>query len=300
MTTIHGTSAPVSAPLLSARALLVRGLVAGLVAGLLAFAVGFLVGEPAIDDAIALEESASAAPAASSETADHSHADGTATHSHDESTGEEAGGHSHGDEEEGGISRATQKGWGLLTATVVVGTALGGLVALVAAGVMGRLGRAGRRIRPTESVAFVALAGFVAVALVPFLKYPAAPPAVGSGDTIGSRTGLYFAFLLVSVVAAVAATYLGQRLWATAGAYAGVVGGVLAYVVVVGTAAALMPAVNELGDFPADVLWSFRLGSALTLTAMWAGIGVVLAGLVGRLHAQQAATQARRDLAASL
>lgn len=302
MTTIHGTGAPVSAPLISARALLVRGLLAGLVAGLLAFAVGFLVGEPAIDDAIALEESASAAPAETSGSSEegHSHDEGTGAHSHDESVGEEAGGHSHGDEEEGGISRATQKGWGLLTATVVVGTALGGLVALVAAGVMGRLGRPGRRIRPTESVAFVALAGFVAFALVPFLKYPAAPPAVGSGDTIGSRTGLYFAFLLVSIAAAVAATYLGQRLWSTVGAYAGVVGGVLAYVVVVGAAAALMPAVNELGDFPADVLWSFRLGSALTLATMWAGIGVVLGGLVGRLHAQQTATQARRDLAASL
>ena len=47
---------------------------------------------------------------------------------------------------------------------------------------------------------------FVTVALVPALKYPANPPAVGSGDTIGDRTALYFGFVVVSVLTAVAAT----------------------------------------------------------------------------------------------
>lgn len=298
MTTLQGTSAP-SSTLITPRALLVRGLLAGLVAGILAFAVGFLVGEPAIDDAIALEESSStevapADDAADDAAADHSHADGTGAHSHDE---EEAG-HSHDGEE--GPSRVTQKSWGLLTATAVVGTALGGLVALVSAGVMGRLGRPGRRIRPVESVALVTALGFVAVALVPWMKYPAAPPAVGSGDTIGQRTAVYFVFLLVSVAAAVLAVVVGQRLWERVSSYAGVVGGAAVFVVATGAAAALMPVVNELGDFPADVLWSFRLSSLLTLLTLWAGIGVVLAALVGRLAAADAADRARRDLAASL
>ena len=53
-------------------------------------------------------------------------------------------------------------------------------------------------------IAVVAAVGFVAVALVPFLKYPATPPAVGSAETIGDRTGYYFAFQLVSLVVAVA------------------------------------------------------------------------------------------------
>lgn len=299
MTTLQGTRAP-SSTLLTPRALLVRGLVAGLVAGLLAFAVGFLVGEPAIDDAIALEESSAAAdePADATADHDHDHAEGTAGHSHDHGDDESAAGHSHGGEE--GPSRATQKSWGLLTATAVVGTALGGLVALVAAGVMGRLGRPGRRIRPVEAVALVSLVGFVAVALVPWLKYPAAPPAVGSGDTIGQRTALYFTFLVVSVAAAALALAVGQRLWTSVSSYAGVVGGAAAFVVVTGAAAVLLPAVNELGDFPADVLWSFRLSSLLTLATLWGGIGVVLAGLVGRLAAADEADRARRALAASL
>ncbi|MBJ7516686.1 MAG: CbtA family protein, partial [Stenotrophomonas sp.] len=64
----------------------------GLLGGLVAFLVAFAVGEPAIDDAIAVEEAA----AALAETEAHSHAD----------EGEEgaAHSHSHGDEE-GGITR---------------------------------------------------------------------------------------------------------------------------------------------------------------------------------------------------
>lgn len=297
MTTTPGTSALDSGSstrsLLTPRALLVRGLIAGIVAGVLAFAVGFFIGEPPIDDAIALEESASAVEDAPEE--EHSHDEEGATHD------EESAGHSHGDDDEAWApSRSTQKSWGLLTATTVVGAALGGLVALLAAGLMGRLGRPGRRIRPVESVVFATVVGFVALALVPALKYPAAPPAVGSGDTIGHRTGVYFGFVLISVVAAVVAIYLGQRLWSQVSAYAGVVGGALAYVAIVSVAAAVMPVVNELGDFPADILWSFRLSSFLTLATLWGVIGIVLAGLVGTLTTHDDADRARRDLAASL
>ncbi len=260
---------------MTARSFLLRGLLAGLVAGLLGFAVAYAVGEPSIEAAIALEESA----------ADDGH---THTHSDD---------HTHGAGEDAGpVSRGTQRTWGLATGTVAIGVALGGLVALAAAAVMGRIGR----LRPSQSTALVAAVGFVAVALVPFLKYPAAPPAVGSGDTIGERTGYYFTFLLVSVVVAALAVALGNRLLATHGAYVAVVAGCAAYVVAMSLAAALMPSVNEVGTFPADTLWSFRLGSLATLTALWAGIGVVLVGLVGREWQRTEAVAARRALAASL
>jgi hypothetical protein len=62
----------------------------------------------------------------------------------------------------------------------------------------------------------------------------------------------------------------------------------------------VMPTVNEVGDFPADTLWFFRLSSLLTLATMWTVIGVALTGLVGKLHADSVRTQARRELAASL
>jgi len=268
---------------MNARAFLVRGLLAGLLAGLAAFFVAHQVGEPHIEAAIALEE-AGAAPSADSDGHSHSHAD-------------EAGdsGDS-GEEEVVEVSRGNQRTWGLLTGSLAVGVALGGLVALVAAGTLGRLGR----LLPGQSTALIALLGFVSVALVPFLKYPATPPAVGSGDTIGDRTALYFGFLLVSVAAAVLATYAACRLRDRLGTYGGVVAGIAAYLVVVIVAGQVFPTVNEVGDFPADTLWFFRLSSVFTLATMWGVLGVVLTGLVTRLYARESAVAERRTLAASL
>ncbi len=143
---------------MSARAFLVRGLLAGLLAGLAAFLVANVVGEPHVEAAIALEEAGAAD-----------------SHSH----GEEIDGHSHaaegaGDEQVVEVSRGNQRTWGLLTGSLAVGVALGGLVALVAAGTLGRIGR----LLPGQSTALITLIGFFSVALVPFLKYPATPPAV--------------------------------------------------------------------------------------------------------------------------
>ncbi|GGO16519.1 membrane protein [Microbispora rosea subsp. aerata] len=249
---------------MTARNFLIRGLLAGLIAGLFSFAIGYTVGEPPIDAAIAIEEAA-AAPAA-----DHAHETGSD--------------HEHGDEG-GGISRTIQSTWGLATATVAMGVALGGIVALIAAGVAGRLGR----LPLVGSTALVAGLGFVAYSLVPFLKYPAVPPAVGSGDTIGSRTAYYFLFALISVVAMVAAVVLARRLASGMGAYPAVVLAGIAYVAVVAVAALAMPTVNELGDFPADVLWEFRVSSLLTLSALWGSLGIALTWLLRRLEVSQKA-----------
>ncbi len=240
---------------LTARTFLLHGLLAGLVAGLLGFAVASAVGEPPLASAIALE-------GGHQEVGDDGHA-----HSH---------GADHGEGAEA-VSRSTQSTWGLLTGTLAIGLALGGLVALGAAGAMGRLGR----LRPAQSTVLVAVVGFVAVALVPFLKYPSLPPGVGSGDTIGQRTAAYFTFLLVSVVAAALAMALGSRIWRSRGTYVATLAGAGAYLAVVVLAATLLPAAQQLGDFPADTLWSFRLGSLATLATVWVAIGVVLSGLVG-------------------
>ena len=263
---------------MTARTFLVRGLLAGLVAGLLTFAVAYAVGEPQVETAIGLEESTGAAST-------HAHDDGaTAAHAH-----------SH-DDEEAVVSRGVQRTWGLLTGSLAVGVALGGIVGLVSAAAVGRLGR----LTPRQSTGLVALVGFVAFALVPFLKYPANPPAVGSADTIGARTEWYFVFVLVSLLAAVAATVLANRVATRRGAYAGLLAGGAAYLLVVVVVGTLMPTVDEVGDFPADTLWFFRRASLVTLTTMWAVIGIVLAGLIGRQHHQLVVRQERRDLAASL
>jgi len=251
---------------MTARSFLISGLVAGFLAGAMAFLVAHQIGEPNVDAAIAIEESHAA-----------------------------AAGHAHGADEDV-VSRATQQTWGLATGTLAVGTALGGVVALAAAGAMGRLGR----FRPGASTALVSALGLLSVSVVPFLKYPATPPAVGNPDTIGSRTALYFGFLAISVVAVVGATLLARRLWPRVGTYGAVVGGAAGYLLVVGVAAVAMPGVNEAGDFPAGILWSFRVSSLLTLVSLWTTLGVVLTGLVLRMDRRETAALARRELAASL
>jgi hypothetical protein len=267
---------------MTARAFLTRGLVAGLVGGIVTFFVAYSVAEPHVDTAIALEDAAPAVPA-NEISRDQGVAEGGHTRPHSDEAGTE-------------VSRASQKTWGLLTGTVVVGVALGGIVALLAAGTMGRIGR----LVPGESTALVTLIGFVSFGLVPFLKYPATPPAVGSSDTLGDRTALYFGFVLVSVLAAVLATYAALKVRERIGTYGGVVVGVAGYLAVVVVAGQLFATVDEVGSFPASTLWSFRWSALITLATMWAVIGVVLTGLVSRLYAQEAATVQRRELAASL
>jgi hypothetical protein len=202
----------------------------------------------------------------------------------------------HDDDEGTVVSRADQSTWGLATGTLAVGIALGGVTGLVSAFAVGRIGH----LRPSQSTALVALVGFVAVSLVPFLKYPATPPAVGDPDSIGARTAEYFGMLGISVLAAIGAVVLAGRVLGSLGTYRTVLLAGAAYLAAVIVAAVLLPTVNEIGDFPGDTLWYFRLSSLLTLTAMWAGIGVALTGLVGRLHVRESLAAARRDLAASL
>lgn len=118
---------------MNARSFLINGLIAGLLGGLFAFLVAFGVGEPAIDDAIAVEEAA-AAPA---DTEAHSH--GAAPEGQSEEGA--AHSHSHGDEEAGGITRDHQAGPGLATATGLIGVILGGLVGIASAFAAGRFGQ---------------------------------------------------------------------------------------------------------------------------------------------------------------
>jgi hypothetical protein len=258
---------------MNARAFLIRGLLAGLIAGFATFCVAYAVGEPHVQAAINVEEAHSAEVSPATAGAGHHHEeDGTV------------------------VSRHNQRTWGLLTGTLGIGTALGGIVALVSAGVVGRIGR----LTPGQSTALVALLGWVTIALVPFLKYPASPPAVGNPDTIGHRTGTFFAFMLISVVAAVVAAVLANRMWPQVGTYPAVLTGVGVYLVVVVVGGQLMPTVNEIGDFPAGTLWYFRRASLIVTATMWASIGVVLTGLVRHLHRAETTTTERRELAASL
>jgi hypothetical protein len=227
------------------RVLLVRGLISGLVAGLLALVFARIFGEPSVDSAIAFESALEA------------------------TKGEAAGPEL--------VSRAVQSSVGLASAVLVYAVAFGGLFSLAFALAYGRIGQ----LSPRATAAVLAVGGYLVVFVVPLLKYPASPPGVGGADTIGQRTGWYWAMVVISVLLAVAAVYLGRRLTSRLGAWnAGLAAGA-AYVITVAAVQALLPSINEVPDaFPATVLWNFRIASLGTQLVLWATIGLLFGALV--------------------
>ena len=243
--------------------LLLRGMLAGFLAALLAFSFAKVIGEPQVDRAIAFEESHSAA-----ENPAHA-ANGAAAEA----------------EEPELVSREVQAGFGLLTGVAVFGTALGGLFALAFAFASGRL----LKFPPRTTAIVIAAVGFLALYIVPYLKYPANPPAVGAEETIGYRTQLYFTMMIFSAAALAIAVTLGRALSNSLGSWNATVVGVLAYIVLVTIAGYALPTINEVPtDFPADLLWKFRVASFGIQAILWATIGLALGALVERGQARTA------------
>ncbi|MFE7536234.1 CbtA family protein [Streptomyces rhizosphaericola] len=249
---------------ISVRALLVRGMIAGVIAGALALAVAYFLGESQVDAAIALEEAAGHAA------------------------------HGGGGEEEELVSRTMQATGGLATALLVFGVAAGGIASLVVAYALGRIGGFG----PRATAALIAGAALLTVYVVPFLKYPANPPAVGNPDTIGKRTTLFFLMVALSLLLAVATVIIGKRLAPALGNWNAAIAAAAGFVVVIGLAYAFLPSFDEVGeDFPASLLWKFRLSTLAVQTTFWTGFGLIFGYLAERLLASAPRADAPRPAA---
>jgi hypothetical protein len=223
---------------------LYRGLVAGLVAGLLAGIFAFFAGEPSVDQAIRLEEAAA--------------------HAQEEET----------------FGRPTQK-VGLFFATGFSGATVGGIFGVAYAYFRGRLASKSDWTRSLSLAATI----FAGASLVPFLKYPANPPTVGDPETIGARTASYFLLVALSLLAILATWYAAKTLrgrgvsspvrHVTAG---------LGLLAVLGVLLGVLPAGADPGEFPAGLLWEFRISSLGSLLVFWVGLGVVFGVLCERAN----------------
>jgi putative cobalt transporter subunit CbtA len=243
-----------------AGAFLRRGMGAGLVAGVATGLFELVAGEPSVGRAIELERMAQMGAGHSAEV----------------------------------FTRGVQRA-GMVMATGLYGIALGGVLAVV-------LFVMARRI-PSPASAWqrsmkIALAGFGAFWFVPFLKYPANPPAVGDPATIGLRTASYLAMAAVSVGACFVGAAAARRLAAQGAAphrrqiVAGAAYGALAL-----TAFVALPANPDAVNIPADLLWNFRLASAGGQAILWTVAGMMLGLLT--LRAERRAAAAERRPAAS-
>lgn len=246
------------------RRLLIRGMLVGLVAGLAAFGFARWKGEPAVNQAIAFEEYVGR---------DVHHE----AHEHEE------------------VSRSVQDSAGLGTGAILYGVAMGGIFALVFTVAYGRIG-----LRTAQGTsALLGLLAFLGICLVPMLKYPPNPPAIGLDDTIGKRTVLYLVMVVLSVAAIVVAVVVRRRLLARFGAWNAtlLVGG--GYLVAMGLCYLLLPGINEVPQaavpgvvdavtdggvtFPPSVLWNFRMASVGVQVVMWGTIALAFGPLAERL-----------------
>lgn len=230
-------------PTLTFSTVLKAALVAGLAAGLTAAIFHLFFTEPLIDLAVAIEEAG--------DMSDH---------------GPEL------------VSRETQKK-GLVVGFVLLGIAW--------SMVLGVAFQAAQRWLPAMSRfkqgLTMALFAYWAVALLPFLKYPANPPGIGDPETIGERQALYAGFLALSVITVLVGIWLMSALKARRSSSTRATSLGWAAIVAVGLLLfVLMPGISEDGDLPADLLNSFRVMSILGLTIFWGTMGVLFGKLIGQ------------------
>ncbi|MFC6159974.1 CbtA family protein [Kribbella jiaozuonensis] len=266
------------------RKLILRGALAGAAAGLIAFAFARIFAEPQIQAAIDYESGRDAAQ-----------------HALDEAAGlpVEHGGHDI-------FSRTLQANIGIGVGVILFGVAMGALFAVAYAICLGRVGK----LRPRNLAMLVALGGFLGVYLVPFLKYPANPPAIGHEDTILDRSNLYLAMVACSIVLLIGAVLLGKRLQPRFGNWNATLLAIAAYVVIIGVLMAVLPSVGQLAanveeygrhatetplpltddkgnivfpGFDADTLYRFRLYSVAAQVLLWSAIGLIFGPLAERL-----------------
>jgi predicted cobalt transporter CbtA len=247
------------------RSLALTAALVGLFAGLVAATFASIAGEPAIDDAIAIEEANAAAQP------------------------EELVAHS---EDEASVSRSDQRGVGLFGAYALTGAAFGALLALTAHGL--------RRGRPDPARRVVLAGGILAGAftVAPWLKYPPNPPAVGDTATLAERQGLYVAVICIAAAVGLGATVVSSRLRAAGWGEHRRLAAVVATVAVPMLAAyALLPPAPDEVSVPATLVWRFRVASLGANLTLWAALTLAVAWLVAeaqrnRLPAERAAPAA--------
>ena len=230
-----------------------RAVLAGLLAGVAAAVFVGLVAEDSIDAAIAIEEAGAAAEHDTGESTD---------------SGEAA--HGHGDDE--ALFTRSQQVVGGLAAAVVFGLVVGVVFGTVYAAIRHKITVGSE----TGRVLLLAAAAYLATAVLPSLKYPANPPAVGDPDTVNERTLLYFTFLAAAIILAVAVGMLYKRLAARLERSAAVVSTAAAALAGVAVLLVVWPASPDTvaEDFPAQLLWDFRLESLATVTIIWSTFGL--------------------------
>jgi predicted cobalt transporter CbtA len=117
--------------------------------------------------------------------------------------------------------------------------------------------------------------------LMPVLKYPANPPAVGDPETIYYRQSLYVAFLAISGFSALGLAFLYGKMGALNAKKAVIPA---AYAAIITGAYLAMPANPDPINAPMDLVMGFRITSAITISMFWGLLGVIFGTFWDKLN----------------
>lgn len=155
---------------------------------------------------------------------------------------------------------------GQILAGVILGISTGALFGIVFA--LSRNSLPGK----TDLKKTLILSGmmWLVIYLIPFLKYPANPPTVGDPETVVLRGILYLTFIAISGFGAVGFYKLSQKLKTKK--FIAIAG----YAVFIGLVFVAMPENPDKITAPVDLVNSFRMMSAFTVSLYWLSLGIIM------------------------
>jgi len=215
---------------------ILRGALSGAIAGVFGFVFARIFAEPVINKAIAYEAGRDSILAALNRAAGRPVSpDGPEI-----------------------FSRTIQSTIGIATGIIAFSAAMGALVAVAYLVLHGRF-----HIRPRNLVWMIAGFGFLGVYLLPFVKYPANPPAIGHTFTITTRGQLYLTMVASSLILLGLAVYLARKLAPRLGVLGAVVLSAVAFLIVYSVLIGILP---SLGNLPANIAHTSQFGYARAAT----------------------------------
>ena len=162
-----------------------------------------------------------------------------------------------------------------MLAGVILGTSVGALFGIVYA--YSRNVLPGKHdIQKTLTLAGIM---WVAIFLIPFLKYPGNPPTVGDPETVVLRSILFLGFIAISGFSAVGFYQLSKKFQVNR-KFVSLIG----YGVFITAMFFVMPDNPDEISAPMDLVNSFRIMSVLAVSSFWITIPIILGILWNRFR----------------
>jgi predicted cobalt transporter CbtA len=177
--------------------------------------------------------------------------------------------------------RFWQKG-GEIVAGTILGLSIGSLYGIVFAYTRGWISGNNNK----KKALIVASIMWLVLFLMPALKYPPNPPAVGNPETIYDRQSLYVAFLAISGFSALGLAFLYRKI-ASSNTKKAIIPS--AYAAIMAGAYLAMPANPDPINAPIDLVIGFRITSGITISMFWALLGVIFAAFWDKLNPDETA-----------